>query len=65
MFIRKSPESNPYIEFITKRIKKWKQLKEMEKPYIPSLLCRMCEQVIPANKMQVYLYVAYNYLDAH
>lgn len=44
---------NPYSAFIEKKIKKWKDLKNIETPLIPLLLCRMCEEMIPANKMLV------------
>lgn len=52
-----------FSEFLSKQITRWKRLKNEEMGG-PGILCRICEQTIPANKMIVntrYKYILETY----
>ncbi len=41
------------VEYFAARVKRWKLLKDLERPSIPLLLCRLCEQNVSADLMLV------------
>lgn len=53
MFIkeRNSEENKQLIVFLSKKIEKWKKMKTIEQG--GTILCRICEQLVQANKMMV------------
>jgi len=53
-FFREDPKTNHYLEFIQRRVKRWKELQAEQTASETKLICRICEQMVSWEKFMVH-----------